>query len=400
MRILDIYKVQQIDFKDKTDLIIYNSSGVVQSKKYFPIYSDKIFKPLSKTKPYTTPLFAYSEVFWSYYIKKYFEKNAPQYSLAICSGIEKEIPKNYEIGTLVPIVTEEKLVNLLEFYKEYPDKLVNIDDYVNYCEKIYSYKNILDSDIFQKRKDLRQTLEIQILLSILKQDENFHYENISFIVKENKIVSLCPTLDSEFSLMFLFPDDELHKKERKLRHKESLNIPFSKKTDEYILNMLSITSNFTWKANLENIVKIVELDVEVVIEFLEKLDLFIEDIESTDVLFYNDNFFDKLNSDSWKIGHARYKNNDELMANLLEQELIYKEIEEKEFNEKLKQECIESAKYLKYTLQVLLIAKEKELLNNLTIKECLDIDITKDEYDNLSIDEKLELVSKQKVKKY
>ena len=55
---------------------------------------------MTKTKPYTTPLYAYSEVIWSNIINKYFEY-APIYQLAFCNGYEENEPKYYDRGTLV-----------------------------------------------------------------------------------------------------------------------------------------------------------------------------------------------------------------------------------------------------------------------------------------------------------
>ena len=38
--------------------------GVVKGEKHFPVFEgDVVFKPLTKSKPLSTPLFAYAEVF-------------------------------------------------------------------------------------------------------------------------------------------------------------------------------------------------------------------------------------------------------------------------------------------------------------------------------------------------
>ena len=42
----------------------------------------------------------------------------------------------------------EHLLNLLEFFRKYPDDKVHIDDYVNYCQMFYDTE-ILESDYFQ-----------------------------------------------------------------------------------------------------------------------------------------------------------------------------------------------------------------------------------------------------------
>lgn len=399
MKILDIYEVKQTDYHKKDALMEYQSSGVVESKKLFPVYGNQILKPLSKTKPLTTPLFAYSEVFWSYYIQKYFEDNAPRYFLAKCNGLDEEIKKNYQIGTLVFKVTkeDEKLVNLLEYFIEHPDNNVNINNYINYCEKIYDYSDILKADIFQKRSDLRHSLENQILLSILKRDQNFHYENVSFIVKNQEIISLCPTLDSEFSLMFLYPEKRKINNVLNVCFERSLNIPFHKGISEIIADEWKLS----YKISLDNILAIVKQDPDIISEFLKKLDLFIEDIQETDILFYNDNFFESLNSDAWKIGHARYKNQNEEKVKELEKSLIYQSLDEETFNMNLKNDCLNSAKNLKFVLQVLLTLHEYDALDEVTIENYLrviDKEMTREEFYTLSIDEKLNLKKKVKIK--
>ena len=180
---MDIFEVKEYDIKDKKRNLNIKSSGVVSSTKYFPVFEEngkeRIFKPLSKTKPYSTPLFAYSEVYWSYIIKKYIDSNTPQYYLAVCNGLSEEQNKYYNKGTIVDNILEEdeELINLLDLYKRYPDSLVNINEYVNYCEVQYNYSDILRSTFFTERKDLGEQLAEQILCSLLRRDDNYHYEN-------------------------------------------------------------------------------------------------------------------------------------------------------------------------------------------------------------------------------
>lgn len=206
------FKVRHLKFKDRKDLLIKNSVGVVKCKKAFPIYDidgkDELFKPLSKTKPWTTPFFAISEVFWSTVINKFFDKNAPVYKLAECSGYCKEYPSRFSRGVLVPSIVHdgEKLVNLLEYYRAHPNKDVDINNYVNYCGTYYDYSMILNSEPFKSNPALAKALSYQILLSILKVDFNYHYENVAFLEKKDKSISLAPPIDHEFSLPFLFPE--------------------------------------------------------------------------------------------------------------------------------------------------------------------------------------------------
>ena len=102
---MNIFKVNNYDIKNKKRNLEAKASGVVSGTKYFPVFDENgkeyIFKPLSKTKPYSTPLFAYSEVYWSYLIKKYIDSNTPQYRLAICNGLSDEQPKYYDKGTII-----------------------------------------------------------------------------------------------------------------------------------------------------------------------------------------------------------------------------------------------------------------------------------------------------------
>ena len=78
--------------------------GVVKGEKHFPVFEgDVVFKPLTKSKPLSTPLFAYAEVFWSWVIDAYFMP-APQYRLAFCEGYEAEVEKYYDYGTVSPMI--------------------------------------------------------------------------------------------------------------------------------------------------------------------------------------------------------------------------------------------------------------------------------------------------------
>lgn len=207
------FKVKNVEYKNKIRSLNVKASGVVKSNKFFPVYQiDKkefIFKPLSKTKPLTTGLFSYAEVIWSNIIKKYFCE-VPIYNLAICNGYEKEEPKYYDKGCLVQNILneDEYLVNLYEYFLVNKDKAVNIDEYINYCLKAYDYTCIFESDLFISNRKLAEDLAMQVLISILKCDQNFHYENIAFICKNNEIIRMAPMLDHEFSTMFLFGEDE------------------------------------------------------------------------------------------------------------------------------------------------------------------------------------------------
>ena len=195
-----LFEVVELDIKDKTGNLKAEAHSSVKSTKYFPIYKKgektMIFKPLSKTKPLTTPFFAYSEVFWSYVIKKYFDDRTPLYRLATCNGIDEEQPKYSTKGVLVESITpnNEKLISLYDYFLANPEYIEDIKDYVNYCMKNYDYTSILSAKFIKSNKEIGEGLTLQILLSVLRQDQNFHYENINFY-EEN--LSLAPPIDFE-----------------------------------------------------------------------------------------------------------------------------------------------------------------------------------------------------------
>lgn len=84
--------------------------GVVKGEKHFPVFEGAVvFKPLTKSKPLSTPLFAYAEVFWSWVIGAYFMP-APQYRLAFCEGYEAEVEKYYDYGTVSPMIYNKESI--------------------------------------------------------------------------------------------------------------------------------------------------------------------------------------------------------------------------------------------------------------------------------------------------
>lgn len=206
-----LFNVINIDENDRIGNLKAEAHSVVKSTKYFPIYNiggkKMIFKPLSKTKPLTTPLFSYSEVYWSYIINKYFDPTAPRYYLANSNTVEKEQPKYYSQGVLIESLTpnDEKLINLYDYFMENPESSFDIKDYENYCMMNYDYTKILESNFIKNNKEIGAGLAYQILLSMLRQDQNFHYENVNFIL-DGDTLSLAPPIDFEFSTPFLYPD--------------------------------------------------------------------------------------------------------------------------------------------------------------------------------------------------
>lgn len=355
------FDVKQIEYATRSGNLNVEASGVVKSKKHFPYYIAEdgavdIFKPLSKTKPLTTPLFAYAEVFWSNVINEYFTE-APRYQLAICAGYSEEEPKYYDYGTLVPSVCGkgEHLVNLLEFYRSHPDPHVNIDNYVNYCILFYDYTNIFESLYIQENSKIGEELAMQVLLSILKGDQNYHYENVAFICDaENNVLRLAPVIDHEFSTMFLFPEDT----ERNACHfwdllssiagiEDTKNIKGKDEAERQLL--IRSTTNLN-----RNIHYISEHYPNVVTLFLEKLEVFEKDIEAIHI--YDKGYLFPCNSYSFQIGQARYKNNNEKRAIELEENMKYYDIDLAVFEKILKTEITAVIKslrqeLLKYSLQ-------------------------------------------------
>lgn len=116
----NLFKIIDLSECKMVDVLEYENKSNLKSIKRFPIYlvdgKRMIFKPLSKTKPLTTPFFAFSEVYWSYIFNKYFDSNTPRYFLAT-SNIALE-DKYYSKGVIVePIISKnENLVNLYDFF--------------------------------------------------------------------------------------------------------------------------------------------------------------------------------------------------------------------------------------------------------------------------------------------
>lgn len=297
-----MFELTKVEYKNRIGNLDVEASSKVKSKKYFPIFKidnkEYIFKPLSKTKPFTTPLFSYAEVYWSNIIKNYFY-DVPIYKLAFCNGYEESEEKYYNRGCLVPNILKEDevLVNLYEYFRDNIDKKVNILDYTNYCIYFYDYTFILESKLFKENKQLGEDLSYQILLSILKADQNYHYENVSFICdKETKeIKRLAPVIDHEFSTMFLCLDKKDYQISFFMEYIQSLNNGVLKKNIEYI------------KTHYPNIVD----------KFLKQLKIFNDNF--IELKIEENEFLCKCNSFSWQIGEARYKKLDEEKAKELEQ---------------------------------------------------------------------------------
>ena len=319
------------NYADRIGNLTAEAVGVVKGEKHFPVYSgNRIFKPLSKSKPFSTPLFAYAEVFWSNVINEYFV-SAPLYQLAFCHGYEEETQKYYDYGTVVPRIynEDEQLLNLLEFFRKYPDKKVDIDQYENYCMMFYDYTDILEASYFQNHKDMAEQLAMQILVSVLKGDQNYHYENIAFVCnKKGEILRLAPMIDHEFSTYFMFPDNSA---QHMYWYSELIRSMEGHEVQDYEYDCLKNPKERQMMEKSavclhKNLVYIKEHYPEVTGKFIEKLNCLEHDLEENPSPFYlqeNIEYPGTANSYAYMSGKARYKDHDEEKAKLLEEKYPY-----------------------------------------------------------------------------
>ena len=322
------YEPITYDYIDRIGNLSAEAVGVVKGEKHFPVFEgNMIFKPLTKSKPFSTPLFAYAEVFWSWMINTYFQP-VPQYRLAFCEGYEAETEKYYDHGTAVPMAygDGEHLMNLLEFFRKYPDQKVDIDNYVNYCQMFYDYTEILESDYFQRHRALAEELAMQILISVLKGDQNYHYENVAFVCDEvGEVLRMAPMIDHEFSAYFMFPEsisrhvywvDELKRSIEGQPVRPDEYAQFSNETERKLMEKSATCLH-------KNLVYIREHYPEVTKQFLNQLHLLETDLIEKKELFTvqkSPAYPDHANSDAWLVGKARYKDHDEEEAALYEAE--------------------------------------------------------------------------------
>ena len=321
------YTPEIFQYADRVGNLTAEAVGVVKGEKHFPMFEGRmVFKPLTKSKPLSTPLFAYAEVFWSWLIDAYFIPT-PQYRLAFCHGYEEETGKYYDYGTVVPIIYHEgeHLMNLLEFFRKYPDDKVDIDQYVNYCLMFYDYTEILEAEYFQQHRKMAQELSRQILISILKGDQNYHYENVAFVCNEaGETLRLAPMIDHEFSTYFMFPDSFPEKMfwlgqlQRSIEGRPLQPDEFTQMENNAERKLMEKSATCLHK----NLCYIREHYPEVTIWFLKKMEILERDLKEEPESFYvekSPGYPDHANSDAYLIGKARYKDHDEKMAEQYEE---------------------------------------------------------------------------------
>ena len=309
------WQVYNYDYRNRKRNLDVSAQGVVKSNKFFPVFIENgkevVFKPLSKTKPLSTPYFSYSEVFWSTIINKYFDPKTPIYKLAICKNIEDDFENKHHHGTIVDSIVNngEKLVNLYEVFRDNPDPSVDISKYINYCEQFYDYRSIFNSRLIKENNEFANDLAMQILISMLKLDQNYHYENVLFKVKKDSLKEVAPMIDHEFSTMFLYPD-RLDK--NNVRFIEAIHsLTDTKDACSDIVNLIRYEKYAVLSKNLDIIVPRYPQVAEM---FIEKLKAFIEDLKQQSLILEDNGFITPFNSDDYKIGHALFKDNNPIKA--------------------------------------------------------------------------------------
>ena len=325
-------EIEYYDYNKRIRNLDVESQDELKSQKFFPVFindgKEEILKPLSKTKPLTTPFFSYSEVFWSRVINKYFYNSAPIYRLAICKNYSLNVPKYYDKGVVVSSVLNknQKLVNLRQYFRENKDDKVDIDGYRNFCMQYYDYTSIFNSKIIKENQELGQNLAMQVLISILIADQNYHYENVNFIFKKDQLVNLSPPIDHEFSSMFLFLDD-VEKNNRLIdSYLENFILQFD--LSNLIGEELNSRRYYKYLSPItKNLDIITKRYPEVVSDFLQRLEIFITDFEKEKLEFVDSIYMEPFNTDNYKIGMYLYKKNDEKSAEKLKQIIPQKEID-------------------------------------------------------------------------
>lgn len=345
------FNVTQLNYENRIDNLSAMAHGVVKSKKNFPVFlidgKGFIFKPLSKTKPLSTPFFAYSEVFWSTIINHYFDSSAPIYKLAICNNYGDEFESKYHHRTIVESLERprHKLINLYQIFLTHKDSNIDIKDYINFCEKFYDYTKILDTEIMNDERRLGEQLAFQILLSILRLDQNYHYENPLYYEKNGQLESIAPPIDHEFSTMFMYLDDL---KANKKKYDSAISQLLFEKEENDPFGILKYELFAIIPQNIEKIIQNYPL---VASDFLEKLQNLITDLETSGFELEDNGYITPFNSSNYMIGHARFKENDEPKALELERTLPQYNVDMDTINNIVYDETLSTCKILKKQIE-------------------------------------------------
>ena len=372
--VIDLFDVKELNYDDRSSMFTAVSEGNPPSVKKFPVYKDAkgadlLFKPLSRTKPFCTPLFAYAEVWWSYFINKYFDSATPVYKLAKCKHLEDYQPKSYEQGTLVNSYLKEgqEYISLSDYFKSHPEDMPKcMDGYINYCEKNYDYRELFDTKLFSENDSLGRQLAFKVLVSILIRDQNFHYENNGLIYENGQIVSLNPVMDSEFATIFFKADKPLVKWGILDIYDKSLNVESIPKFEEVDSDYLNNPPMEDWVEALSSVSRCSELygmivheqdrqrvsfeeqcffmrhyfEAEVVMsvqqkniafiagrypdlcqDFLKCLNSMYDDLENSSVVIRDENYVGTFSSGDWEVGYAKFKEHDVRKAYKIEKNL-------------------------------------------------------------------------------
>lgn len=320
------YNVKRVDYHNRIRNLDVQAQGNLKSDKFFPVFyidgKEKIFKPLSKTKPLSTPYFAYSEVVWSTILHRFFDSSIPIYELAIIEHIEEDFESKYHHGVLVDNIKPENvsLVNLYEYFRDYPEEVFNIKDYINYALEFYDYCGLFETVFMKLNPEISKKFVYQLLLSYLKSDWNYHYENPLFQSANGKIVDVAPMIDHEFSGMFLYIDDfVLHN----LYFGKSLRSLFSTQLD---VSNYPIKQQRFFGTIAQNLDVIVKNYPNVCSFFLNKLRLFLDYLKNNPIVLEDKGYLVPFHSFNYEIGEQLYKKH-----NLEEAERLRKEKSSKQF---------------------------------------------------------------------
>ena len=350
------WNVYYYNYHNRVENLAAEAQGIVKSLKHFPVFledgKEKVFKPLSKTKPLSTPYFAYSEVFWSTVLHNYFDSTIPIYHLAICKNIEEENPAKYHHGTIVEKLEKQgaSLINLYQLCQENPTTLPDISSYINYCEMFYDYTKILNSEFMKQNPSLAEAIAKQVLCSILRQDQNFHYENVLLFQSSDKLEA-APMIDHEFSTMFMYLDQPRRNDNLFALSQEALEGISDEERQAATTDILRAVAIEKLEVEGNNIDEIIALYPSTAIEFLENLKHFITDFSTTKFQIEDPDYLVPFNTDNFLIGQARWKENNERKAKALEVVLDQHFITPDMVSRKIQKQVLQNAKVLQKRIE-------------------------------------------------